>query len=234
MTFGSCRFLFHQFIQRDKAHQIVANLNSLPTFAAAFVRRTYVDRPNQFMCGIRSKRFQLCVLFNLLDKQFKVLHLLLLQFDLLAQDLHFLFQRFLLVLVVLAHGGKSFIAQLSSDVVLIEADEQVIQLFKALGGFLKLLALDSKDFFTFQSKTLLHDRMEIRLMVRDDLNDHLHVLPDQLFQNYSSNKVGRACAGVAAVVGADEMMLTLFEVVGGTVYEIRLFIRIIQIILAAP
>ena len=110
----------------------------------------------------------------------------------------------------------------------------MIQLFKALGGFLKLLALDSKDFFTFQSKTLLHDRMEIRLMVRDDLNDHLHVLPDQLFQNYSSNKVGRACAGVAAVVGADEMMLTLFEVVGGTVYEIRLFIRIIQIILAAP
>ena len=43
MTFGSCRFLFHQFIQRDKPHQIVADLNRLPAFAAALVRRTDVN-----------------------------------------------------------------------------------------------------------------------------------------------------------------------------------------------
>ena len=84
MTYESCRFLFHQFIRWDKPHQIAADLNRLPSFTAALVWRTDVDRPNQFMCGIRGKRFHLCVLFDLMDKQFKILHLLFLQFDLLS------------------------------------------------------------------------------------------------------------------------------------------------------
>lgn len=33
----SCRFLFHQFIQRDKAHKIIGNADVLPPFAAALV-----------------------------------------------------------------------------------------------------------------------------------------------------------------------------------------------------
>ena len=31
MTFGSCRFLFHQFIQRNKAHQIVSSHRISPS-----------------------------------------------------------------------------------------------------------------------------------------------------------------------------------------------------------
>ena len=138
MNYESCRFLFHQFIQRNKTHQIVADLNRLPSFTAALVRRTDVDRPNQFMCGIRSRLFHFCVLFDLLDEKLKILHLLFLQLDLLTQDLHFLFQRLLLVLVIPAHGCKSLVTELSGDVVLIKADEQTIQLFEALVSFLFL------------------------------------------------------------------------------------------------
>ena len=37
------------------------------------------------------------------------------------------------------------------------------------------------------------------------------MLPDQSFQNDGSNEVCRACAGIAAIVGADEMILALFN-----------------------
>ena len=33
----SCRFLFHQLIQRDKAHKVIGNADVLPPFAAALV-----------------------------------------------------------------------------------------------------------------------------------------------------------------------------------------------------
>ena len=29
MTYGSCRFLFHQFIQRDKAHEIINGIKTV-------------------------------------------------------------------------------------------------------------------------------------------------------------------------------------------------------------
>ena len=30
MTYGSCRFLFCQFLQRDKAHKVIGNADALP------------------------------------------------------------------------------------------------------------------------------------------------------------------------------------------------------------
>ena len=73
MTFGSCRFLFHQFIQRDKAHEIIADADALTSLAAALVRRTDVDRLDQIMGGIRSQLVQIRILMHLLDKQFQIL-----------------------------------------------------------------------------------------------------------------------------------------------------------------
>ena len=43
MTYRSCRFLFHQFIQRDKAHKIIADADALATLSAALVRRADVS-----------------------------------------------------------------------------------------------------------------------------------------------------------------------------------------------
>ena len=52
MTYGSCRFLFHQFIQRDKAYEIIADTDALTPLSAALVRCADVDRPDQIMSCI--------------------------------------------------------------------------------------------------------------------------------------------------------------------------------------
>ena len=49
MTYGSCRFLFYQFIQRDKAHKTIADADTLATFSVALVRCADVDRLDQIM-----------------------------------------------------------------------------------------------------------------------------------------------------------------------------------------
>ena len=38
MIFGSCHFLCHQFTQRDEPEQIIADMDALAAFSAAFIR----------------------------------------------------------------------------------------------------------------------------------------------------------------------------------------------------
>ena len=73
MTYGSCRFLFHQFIQRDKAHEIIADADTLAPLSAALVRCPNVDRLDQIMRCICGQFVQIRILMNLLDKQFQIL-----------------------------------------------------------------------------------------------------------------------------------------------------------------
>ena len=51
----SCRFLFHKFIQRDKAHKVIGNADVLPPLAAALVRGINVDRLDKFPKSVRGK-----------------------------------------------------------------------------------------------------------------------------------------------------------------------------------
>ena len=83
MTYGSCRFLFHQFIQRDKTHEIIADTDALTPLSTALIRCPNVDRLDQIMGCIRGQFVQIRILMNLLDKQFQILILLFLYFDLL-------------------------------------------------------------------------------------------------------------------------------------------------------
>ena len=76
MTYGSCRFLFHQFIQRDKTHEIITDTDALAPLSAALVRSPNVDRLDQIMGGIRGQFVQIRILTHLLDKQFQILILL--------------------------------------------------------------------------------------------------------------------------------------------------------------
>ncbi len=78
MTYGSCRFLFHQFIQRDKAYEIIADTDALTPLSAALVRSPDVDRLDQITGCIRGQLVQISILTHLLDKQFQVLILLFL------------------------------------------------------------------------------------------------------------------------------------------------------------
>ena len=83
MTYGSCRFLFHQFIQRDKTHEIIADTDALTPLSTALIRCPNVDRLDQIMGCISDQFVQIRILMNLLDKQFQILILLFLYFDLL-------------------------------------------------------------------------------------------------------------------------------------------------------
>lgn len=38
MAYGSCRFLFCHFLQRDKSHKVIGNAYALPPFAAGLDR----------------------------------------------------------------------------------------------------------------------------------------------------------------------------------------------------
>ena len=53
MIFGSCHFLCHQFIQRDKPDQIIADMDDLTALSAAFVRSPDINHLDQFMGRVR-------------------------------------------------------------------------------------------------------------------------------------------------------------------------------------
>ena len=53
MIFGSYHFLCHQFTQRDEPDQIIADMDALAAFSAAFIRCPDIDCLNQLMSRIR-------------------------------------------------------------------------------------------------------------------------------------------------------------------------------------
>ena len=74
-------FLCHQFTQRDEPNQIIADVDALATFSAAFIRSPDIDCIYQLMSCIRRKFRQLCVLSDLPNELFKILVLFFLCFD---------------------------------------------------------------------------------------------------------------------------------------------------------
>ena len=83
MIFGSCHFLFHQFTQRDEPNQIVADVDALAAFPAAFIRSPDIDRLDQLMGRVRRQFGHIRVLPDLLNEKFKILALLFLCLDFL-------------------------------------------------------------------------------------------------------------------------------------------------------
>ena len=80
---GSCRFLFHQFIQRDKAHKVINDADILPPLAAALIRCFNVDRLDKLPQGVGGKLLQILVFVYSLDKLLQVRNLSFLYFNLL-------------------------------------------------------------------------------------------------------------------------------------------------------
>ena len=72
MTFESCRFLFHQFIQEDKAHKIIADADALPPLSGALVWSPDVDRSDQIMGYISGQFVQIRILMDPLGIQFQI------------------------------------------------------------------------------------------------------------------------------------------------------------------
>ena len=225
MTYGSCRFLFHQFIQRDKTHKIITDADALAPFTAALVRRPDVDRLNQIVGGISGQFVQIRVLMDLLDKQFQILILLFLYFDLLPQCLSVRFQGLLLFFVAAAHDGKALVTQLPGYVVLVDSYEELVELKDTLLCFIELLPFDSQDLVTLNTKPLFHFCPEEILIADNIVDDHLHVLPDQLLQNDGADKVCRASSGIAAIIGTDKVVLPLLKVTGGAVAHFGFAVR---------
>ena len=53
MIFGSCHSLFHRFTQRDEPDQIIAEMEALAAFPAAFIRSPDMDCLDQLMSRMR-------------------------------------------------------------------------------------------------------------------------------------------------------------------------------------
>ncbi len=83
MIFGSCHFLFHQFIQWNEPNQIIADMDALAAFSVAFIRCPDIDRLDQLMSRIRRQLCHIRVLPDLLNEKFKVLVLSFLCLDFL-------------------------------------------------------------------------------------------------------------------------------------------------------
>ena len=109
MIFGSCHFLCHQFTQWNEPDQIIADMDALAAFSAAFIRSPDIDCLYQLMGRIGRQFRQLCVLSDLLNELFKILVLLFLCFDFLPQDFHISFQITLLVFIGLTHHSEAVI-----------------------------------------------------------------------------------------------------------------------------
>ena len=132
MAFGSCRFLFCQFIQRNKAHKVIADVDTLYPVSAALVRGFHIDCGYQFPQGVGGNPVQICVLLRHLDKLLNVFCLSFLYFNFFPQTHRFRFQACLLVLIGLAHHGKPFIGKPPAGVVLVNLDIQTVKLRDAL------------------------------------------------------------------------------------------------------
>ena len=79
----ACRFLFHQFFHRDKAHKVIGNADVLPPLAAALVRGFNVDRLYKLPKSVRGKLLQILIFVYPLDKLLQVFKLSFLYFDFL-------------------------------------------------------------------------------------------------------------------------------------------------------
>ena len=118
MTFGSCRFFFCQFFQRNKADAIVLDVDALAALAAGFVGCLHIDGLHQFPQGIRVKGLNPYILVRLLDELFNVVVLAFLCLNLLPQSDDLGLQLLLLRLIVLAQHIETFIVQPPAGVVL--------------------------------------------------------------------------------------------------------------------
>lgn len=105
----SCRFLFHQFIQWDKAHKVIGNADVLPPFAAALVGGFDINSLDKFPQSIGCKLVQILVFVYPLDKLLQIFNLSFLYFNILLQGLDFHFKLLLFGFIASAHHGKPFI-----------------------------------------------------------------------------------------------------------------------------
>ena len=128
----SCRFLFHQFIQRDKTHKIIGNADVLSPLAAALVGCFNINSFDKLTQSIRGKLVQVLVFVCPLDKLLQIFNLSFLYFDFLLQSLDFLFKLCLFVLIGLAHHRELFICDAPRHIILVNADKQTVKFYQPL------------------------------------------------------------------------------------------------------
>ena len=123
----SCRFLFHQFVHRDKTHKVIRDADALSALPAALVRCFDVDALDKLPQGVGGHFLQILVFVYPLDELLQIFNLSFLYFDFLLQGLDFHFKLHLLVLIGLAHQCKPFIRKFSGHIILIDTDKQPVK-----------------------------------------------------------------------------------------------------------
>ena len=110
---------------------------------------------------------------------------------------------------------------LPGHIVLIDADEQPVKLAQAPLRLCQTLDAGPDGFLAGQPEPVLHRCPEMLLIPGHIGDDRFHVHPDQIFQNNRPDEVRRTASRIAAVVGADKVVLPLLKVVGGAVPHFR-------------
>ncbi len=91
-----------------------------------------------------------------LNKLFKVFYLSFLYFAFFLQIYDFNFKLRLLVLVGLAHHGKTFVAQIALGIVLVDFDKQAVKLPYTLFCLCQMLLIYLYGFLALHTELLLH------------------------------------------------------------------------------
>ena len=83
----SCRFLFHQFVHRDKTHKVIRDADALSALPAALVRCFDVDALDKLPQGVGGHFLQILVYVYPLDELLQIFNLSFLYFNILLQGL---------------------------------------------------------------------------------------------------------------------------------------------------
>lgn len=186
----SCRFLFHQFVHRDKTHKVIRDADALSALPAALVRCFDVDALDKLPQGVGGHFLQILVFVYPLDELLQIFNLSFLYFDFLLQGLDFRFKLHLLVLIGLAHQRKPFIRELSGHIILIDTDEQPVKFPKTAFCLRQTLLVSPDSFFAGQPESMLHHCPEMRFMPGYIGDNRFHVHPDQFFQYNRPDEMG--------------------------------------------
>ena len=188
--------------------------------AAGLVGCFHINRLYKLSEGVWREFCERGVSAYSLNKLFNVFYLSFLYFDFFLQIHDFNFKLHLLVLVGLAHHGKTLVAQIALGVVLVDFDKQAVKLPYTLFCLCQTLLIYLYGFLALQAEPLLHLHAKMRFISAHERDNFFYVFPDQILQNDGSDVMTSALVLVGSVRGADKKVLPLFKIVSGGIVEL--------------
>ena len=179
----------------------------LLALTAGLVGSLHINRLYKLSEGVWREFCERGVSAYSLNKLFNVFYLSFLYFDFFLQIHDFNFKLHLLVLVGLAHHGKTLVAQIALGVVLVDFDKQAVKLPYTLFCLCQTLLIYLYGFLALQAEPLLHLHAKMRFISTHERDNFFYVFPYQILQNDGSDVMTSALVLVGSVRGADKKVM---------------------------